>query len=36
MNRLEHLLNKKFHIKWVFLTLIALMGICVYTLSQLI
>ena len=36
MNRLEQILNKKFHIKWVFLTLIALMAVCVYTLSQLI
>ena len=33
---LDKILYTKFHIKWVFVTLISLMGICVYTLIQLI
>ena len=33
---LERILNKKFHIGWVFGFLFASMGICIYALSQLV
>ena len=37
MNRtLDRILHTKFHIKWVFITLFALMGVCVYALLQVI